>query len=73
MHSGTAMTIFLHDIWPIKDLTDYKVHFARWNGEVQPLEVWARDKQEWQGWQEYRPGRDDFNRPHIFYTCSILS
>ena len=69
MHSGTAMTIFLHDIWPIKDLTDYKVHFARWNGEVQPLEVWARDKQEWQGWQEYRPGRDDFNRPHIFYTC----
>ena len=42
------------------------MHFARWNGEVQPLEVWARDKQEWQGWQEYRPGRDDFNRPYIF-------
>jgi hypothetical protein len=30
------------------------------------LEVWARDKQEWQGWQEYRPARDDFNRPMIF-------
>ena len=40
------MTIFLHDIWPIKDVEAYKVHFARWNGEVQPLEVWARDKQE---------------------------
>jgi hypothetical protein len=63
---GQVMTIFLHDIWPIKDLTDYKVHFARWNGEVQPLDVWARDKQEWQGWQEYRPKRDDFNRPNIF-------
>ena len=60
------MTIFLHDIWPMKDLTDYKVHFARWNGNVQPLEVWARDEQEWQEWQEYRPKRDDFNRRHIF-------
>jgi hypothetical protein len=26
----------------------------------------VRDKQEWQGWQEYRPKRDDFNRPLIF-------
>jgi hypothetical protein len=59
------MTIFLQDIWPIKNLTDYKVHFTRWNGDVQPLEVWIRDKQEWQGWQEYRPGRDDFNRQNI--------
>jgi hypothetical protein len=60
------LTIFLREIWPIGDLAIYKVHFARWNGEVQPLEVWARDKQEWQGWQEYRPARDDFNRPYIF-------
>jgi hypothetical protein len=60
------MTIFVQDIWPIKNLTDYKVHFARWNGDVQPLEVWVRDKQEWQGWQEYWPGRDDFNRLNIF-------
>jgi hypothetical protein len=42
------------------------VHFARWNDVDQPLEVWARDKQEWHGWQEYWPGRDDFNRPYIF-------
>lgn len=60
------MAILLHNIWPIKDLEDYKVHFARWNGSVQPLEVWPRDEQEWQGWQEYWPGRDDFNRPRIF-------
>ncbi|MFC7066181.1 hypothetical protein [Brucella rhizosphaerae] len=58
--------IRLADIWPIASPEHYKLHFARWNGENQPLEVWARDKQEWQGWQEYRPARDDFNRPFIF-------
>ena len=57
------MTILLRDIWPIAAPDGYKLHFARWNGENQPLEVWARDKREWQGWQEYRAVRDDFNRP----------
>lgn len=61
-----TMTIMLEDIWPLGNLTDYKLHFARWNGESKPLEVWARDRQEWQEWQEYRPGRNDFNRPLIF-------
>jgi hypothetical protein len=28
--------------------------------------VWVRDREEWQGWQEYRPTRDEFNRPRIF-------
>lgn len=60
------MTIRLADIWPIATPESYKLHFARWNGENQPLEVWARDKREWQGWQEYRPARDDLNRPLIF-------
>lgn len=60
------MTILLRDVWPISVPEVYKLHFARWNGENQPLEVWVRDSQEWQGWQEYRPKRDDFNRPFIF-------
>ncbi len=60
------MKIFLSDIWPIAAPGDYKLHFARWNGKSQPLEVWVRDKKGWQGWQEYRPKRDDFNRPFIF-------
>jgi len=60
------MTILLQDIWPIERLADYKVHFARWNEHEQPLEVFVRDRTEWQGWQEYRPGRNDFNRPFIF-------
>jgi len=46
-------------------LTSYKVHFARWNKFEGPLEVWVRDKDEWQDWQEYRPSRDEFNRPHV--------
>ncbi len=60
------MTIRLADIWPIATPRDYKIHFARWNTQNQPLEVWVRSRAEWQGWQEYRPARDDFNRPKIF-------
>lgn len=60
------MTIMLKDIWPIDQPADYKVHFGRWNGEEQPLEAFVRDRRDWQGWQEYRPGRNEFNRPLIF-------
>jgi hypothetical protein len=60
------LTIALTDIWTIESPTLYKVHFARWNGSSQPLEVFVRDRQEWQGRQEYYPGRDDFNRRYIF-------
>jgi hypothetical protein len=60
------MTLLLRDIWPIIDPKEYKLHFARFNQQNQPLEVWARDKVEWQAWQEYRPARDDFNRTYIF-------
>jgi hypothetical protein len=60
------VTIRLPEIWPIAAPDTYKLHFARWNQENQPLEVWARSRSEWQGWQEYRPARDDFNRPLIF-------
>lgn len=60
------MSILLQDMWPISEPTDYKLHFARWNQIQQPLDVWARDKAEWQTWHEYRPARDDFNRRYIF-------
>jgi hypothetical protein len=60
------MTILLRDIWPVSAPETYKIHFARWNKEHQPLEVFVRDKREWQTWQEYRPERDEFKRPSIF-------
>ena len=58
--------IQLKDIWPIDDVQDHKVHFAHWNGEVQPLDEWIRDPKKWEDWQKYYPGRDDFNRGYIF-------
>ena len=60
------MTILLKEMWPIEKPEDYKIHFARWNGDSQPLDVFVRDKADWQGWQEYRPSRDEFNRSFIF-------
>lgn len=60
------MTLFLKDIWPIENLAEYKIHFARFNQHSQPLDVWVRSTREWQQWQEFRPGRNDFNRPFIF-------
>jgi hypothetical protein len=60
------MTIPLREVLPISEPESYKLHFARWNKESQPLDVWVRDKREWQSWQEYRPARDEFNRPFIF-------
>ena len=60
------MPIELHDIWKIDNPQDYKVHFARNNKRDEPLEVWVRSPDEWRGWQEFRAGRDDFNRPRIF-------
>lgn len=60
------MTIMLHDIWPIERPEEFKVHFERWNKHSQPLEVFVRDRAEWQEWQEYRPTYDEFNRPMIF-------
>ena len=63
--------ILLEDIWELSDLEDYKVHFARWNGSHQPLDVWVRCRDEWVGWQEYRPANNDFNRPKIFSLMSF--
>jgi hypothetical protein len=59
------MTIPLSDIWQIASPESYKCHFAGWNGRQAPLDVWVRDKVEWQGWQEFRPQRDVFDRPYI--------
>ena len=66
-----ATPIRLRDVWPITVSEGYKLHFARWNGDVQPLEVWVRDRLDGHGWQEYWPGRDDFNRPKIFALISF--
>ena len=60
------MPIMLRDIWPIENLRDYKIHFARYNRRNQPLDDFARDPEIWREWQEYRPQKDVFNRKFIF-------
>ncbi len=59
------MTIYLQDVLPVGDTRNYKVHFARHNGTDHPLDVWSRSREEWRGWQEFWPGKNDFNRPRI--------
>ena len=61
------MPIYLPEILPVFAPEEYKLHFARRNdrGE-EPLDVFVRSREEWQGWQAYRPSRDDFNRCFIF-------
>lgn len=58
--------ILLRDVWPMENPADFKVHFGRHNSQSEPLDVWLNDRRAWQGWQEYRPKRNEFNRPYIF-------
>ena len=60
--------ILLPHIWPIGHPDDYKAHFAIYNGEKQPLNVWVQNPANWRGWQEFRGEKEDerFGRPYIF-------
>lgn len=60
--------LLLKDIWRIENLNEYKAHFARYdkNTDKHPLQVWVTNRKEWVEWQEYWPGKDDFNRRYIF-------
>ena len=60
--------ILLKDLWPIENQGEYKVHFARYDRNIDkhPLHVWVMDRRDWVGWQQYWPGRHDFNRRYIF-------
>ena len=61
--------IKLADIWSINNPKDYKIHFAIYNGEKEPLEAWVNN--EWHEWQAHRPQRNGaydrvWPRPYIF-------
>jgi hypothetical protein len=60
------MTIALQTILPISNLREYKAHLACWNGSHQPLDVFVRDRTEWEVWNKWRSSKDDFNRRYIF-------
>jgi hypothetical protein len=43
-----------------------KLHCAVWNGYDHPIDVLARNWDEWVEWNRWRGTRDDFNRQFIF-------
>ena len=49
-----------------EEIQNYTLHLAKYNGYEQPLDVFARDFNEWCGWNEWRGGKDDFPRDFIF-------
>ena len=63
--------IMLTDIWPVVNPNEYKIHFAKNNGSSEPLEVLARDPDEWKLWQEHRPKSNQFNREFIFSLARV--
>lgn len=60
------MEIKVENLFKIDNLKSYKIHFAVWNGEEQPLDVFVRDREEWKGWNSWRGRRDDYSRKYIF-------
>lgn len=59
------MTIPLSTLLSLKNLDRYKLHLACWNGDVQPLDVFVRNKSEWDDWNRWRSAKDEFNRDYV--------
>ncbi len=60
------MNILLPQVLPIAHPERFKLHLACWNGSDQPLDVFVRDREDWDGWNKWRGVRDDFSRDYIF-------
>ncbi|MCG5432422.1 GIY-YIG nuclease family protein [Mycobacterium sp. MYCO198283] len=65
-HEQDAAAIPLRDLLGGLDPKLCKLHCAVWNGEDHPIDVLARDWNEWVQWSRWRGVRDDFNRQFIF-------
>ena len=59
------MEITLPQVYRIDAPATYKVHLASWNGWDQPLDVFVRDRNEWDGWNSWGNKIDVFNRDNI--------
>ena len=60
------MPIALVSILPILDTQEYKVHLAYGREGSRPLDVFVRDRSEWELWNRWKYGRDRFNLPYNF-------
>lgn len=64
--------IYLSEIFTgLGSLYDYKMHFAKRSGAFEPLDAFMRDMSEWENWNRYSSGKDDFNRKYIFSLISF--
>ncbi|HEU4564652.1 MAG TPA: hypothetical protein VFS05_08395, partial [Gemmatimonadaceae bacterium] len=60
------MSISLASVLPMAAApTKYKLHLACWNQKEHPLDVFVRDREQWDGWNRWRGNRNDFTRPYI--------
>ena len=60
------MPIAQESILPILDPHEYKVHIAYGRDDSRPLDVFVRDRSEWEDWNRWRHDRDRFNLPYTF-------
>lgn len=67
------MSIKFKEIFEFHDSDQYKVHLASWNGESHPLDVFARDRDEWHDWNRWRDSRDDYNRLYVLSLIDYYS
>lgn len=51
---------------PDEIIDDCKIHFAKYNGYVNPLDLFLNNPEEIKGWNEWRGNKNDFNRTYIF-------
>ena len=48
--------IMLSKVFPVSNIDDYSVHFAHYNGEVEPLNEWVANRESMKAWNESEPG-----------------
>jgi hypothetical protein len=63
--------IYLSEIFTaLHPLNEYKMHFAK-PDSTEPLDAYMRDFKEWEAWNRWSNGKDDFNRKYIFSLISF--
>lgn len=55
----------LKTILGIEDIKQFKFHAARNNGDAEPLDVFLRDREEWNSWNRWQGNKNEFNRAYV--------
>jgi hypothetical protein len=62
-----SLDISVTDILNLEEFDKYKLHAAsRTPDGWSPLDAYLISENEWKTWNQYYPGKDDFNREYIF-------